>query len=161
MDALEFAIQTELDGVKYYSNQAELHKDSALFRVFELLAADERQHAVILRRIVGETPEELTDSETLAKVKNIFMGINDFKNEIRPTPTQLDAYRMACEMEKKSIRQYTILSGRAASEKDKVVYQYLLHEEEKHLAIMDELVLRISRPEEWVESAEFGEREEY
>jgi len=161
MNALEFAIQTELDGVKYYSEQAELHRDTALFRVFELLAADEKRHAVILRRVVGESPEELPDSETLVKVKNIFMGINDFKDEIRPTPSQLEAYRKACELEQKSIKQYTVLTDKSSSEKERMVYQYLLREEQNHFAIVDELVLRLSRTEEWVEAAEFGDREEY
>ena len=161
MDALEFAIQTELDGVKYYSEQAELHKDTELFRVFELLAADEKRHAVILRRVVGESPEELADSETYAQVQDIFEGIGEFRDEIRSNPSQLEAYRTARDMEQKSIDLYTKLEEESISQKQKLVFQYLVSEEKQHYAIMDELVTRIGRPEEWVEAAEFGDREEY
>jgi rubrerythrin len=161
MDALEFAIQTELDGVKYYSEQSELHKNTELFRVFELLASDEKRHAVILRRVVGESPEELADSQTYAQVQNIFEGIGEFKDELRSNPSQLEAYRTAREMEQKSIELYQKLEQESISEKEKYIFNYLIGEEKNHYAIMDELVIRVSRPEEWVEAAEFGEREEY
>jgi hypothetical protein len=49
----------------------------------------------------------------------------------------------------------------AKDEKDKVLYEFLVLQETKHHLLFDELVKIVSRPEEWVEDAEFGVREEY
>ncbi|HWQ41417.1 MAG TPA: rubrerythrin, partial [Desulfosporosinus sp.] len=40
-------------------------------------------------------------------------------------------------------------------------FEYLIKQEEDHYTIIEQLVSLLSRPEEWVESAEFGVREEY
>ena len=45
MTSLEFAINLEIEGEKYYRKQAELNKDNYLKVVFELLAKDEKKHA--------------------------------------------------------------------------------------------------------------------
>ena len=42
------AIRMELDGEKYYMEQAEKHKNSGLYTIFLTLAKDERKHAQIL-----------------------------------------------------------------------------------------------------------------
>jgi rubrerythrin len=47
------------------------------------------------------------------------------------------------------------------NDKDKELFEFLLREERKHLTLFDELVKMLTRPEEWVESAEFGLREDY
>ena len=49
MNSIEFAINMELDGVKYYTEQAEINKDNSLNTVFLLLAKDEGNHARILK----------------------------------------------------------------------------------------------------------------
>jgi len=48
VSALKFAIQMELDGERYYLEQAELNKDNNLRPVFVMLAGEERKHAEIL-----------------------------------------------------------------------------------------------------------------
>ena len=50
MKSLEFAIQMERDGEKYYLAQAELYRDTDLETVFRMLAKDENDHARILVR---------------------------------------------------------------------------------------------------------------
>lgn len=49
----------------------------------------------------------------------------------------------------------------ATEEQLKTVFQYLEGQEKKHCIILEELVKLVTRPKEWVESAEFGVREEY
>ena len=49
----------------------------------------------------------------------------------------------------------------ATDEQDKEVFEFLIKEEETHYSILEDIVSHVSRPIEWVESAEFGLREEY
>ena len=49
----------------------------------------------------------------------------------------------------------------AKDEQDKEVFRFLINEEEIHFNLLEELWSHLNRAEEWVESAEFGLREEY
>lgn len=161
MNSLEFAINMELDGEKYYLEQAEINKDNSLKTVFLLLAKDEENHARILRNKSSELSNVLKDSNTLSESKNVFKGIENFKSEIKEIPNQLDLYRAALEKEKQSIDLYHKFLSEATDDKAKELFKYLIKQEEDHYAILDELVILINRPDEWVESAEFGVRKEY
>ena len=87
--------------------------------------------------------------------------MGDFGSDIKELPSQLDSYRMALEMEEKSLKFYTSLLEAAGTDKEKETYQYLMKQEDIHCIILEELVKLTTRPEEWVESAEFGLREDY
>lgn len=161
MNTLEFAIKMELDGEKYYTEQAEINKNNSLQAVCLLLAEDERHHAEILQNKLAALSYELKDRDTLSAAKNIFEGISNFKNELKGIPSQLDFYAMALEKEKQSIQLYEGFLSEAADDQEKKLYQYLIKQEEYHRAILDALVTMISHADEWVESAEFGIRKEY
>ena len=47
------------------------------------------------------------------------------------------------------------------SEKDVLLYMFLIGQEEEHLRVLEELVKLLGHAEDWVESAEFGNREIY
>ena len=62
---------------------------------------------------------------------------------------------------KQSIDLYTRLLSEATNDKKKRLFGYLIRQEKEHFEIMEELIVLINRPDDWVESAEFGVREEY
>jgi len=161
MHSLDYAIRTEVDGVKFYAEQAHRNKGTTLQKVFDLLAEEERQHEVILRHLLSDTFSEIPDNTSLKNTKTIFSDLDNFKDEIRANPHQVEVYRLAREMEQKSIDLYEKMNSEAKNEIEKTVLQYLLKQEMRHYQMMDEFVIRIGRPDEWVEAAEFGPREEY
>ena len=161
MNSFEFAINMELDGEKFYREQAEINKDNGLNAVFLLLAKDEENHARILQNKFTETAYELEDNNTLSNSKNVFKGIKNFKNDGLEIAKQLDLYKAALEKEKQSIELYEKSLAAAADDQEKVLFEYLIRQETDHFGILEEMVLFISRPDEWVESAEFGIREKY
>lgn len=161
MNSIEFAINMELDGQKYYTVQAEKNKDNPLENVFLLLAKDEGSHADLLKKELAEAAYELVDNKILAETNNVFRGAGDFKNEFEKIPNQVEVYRMALEMEKQSIDLYQKFLNEATDERSKKLFGYLVKQEKNHYAIFDDLITLVERPDEWVEDAEFGTREEY
>ena len=125
MNALAVAIAMEVDLEQYYLRQAEENKDNSLKRIFTMLAQDEREHADILRSRSEELNYELTASETLVESKKLFKGMDDFEMEYKSNPSQLDSFRMALEMEKKSIHAYESMLAEAEDEKGKEIFKYL------------------------------------
>jgi rubrerythrin len=158
MDVLKFAIDMELEGEKYYREQAGKNSKNGLGAVFTALADDERGHAKLLTdKAKGLSYEAKASGKSPAQ--NVFDGLGDFKLDTKSNPEQADLYWMALEKEKQSIELYRDLLSK--SETDKGLYEFLIAQEEAHYKIMEDIARMVNRPNEWVESAEFGVREEY
>lgn len=161
MDTLELALSLELDLGKYYTEQAEKNKDNSLHVVFSMLAKEEENHANILMSKADKLTLPVEEPNILVEVRKLFKQLSDFRSDIKDIPSQLDSYRMALEMEQRSLKFYKTLRDNAQEEINKTTYQYLIKQEDIHCVILEELVKLTTRPEEWVESAEFGIREDY
>ena len=160
MNTLDYAIEMEFDGEKYYEEQAKLNENSSVKTVCLILARDEGIHAQILQNKMNKHEYKLVDTESYAKIKSIFKNAENFKSEIRDIPTQLEFYRTALEKEKQSIDLYTDLLANAADIEESNLFKYLIEQETRHFSLLDEMVEMLRHAEEWVESAEFGLRTE-
>jgi rubrerythrin len=160
MDTLELALSLELDLEKFYREQAQKNKDNNLKVVFTMLAEEEEKHAGILMGKADLLTAEV-EKELLTRARELFQNMGDVKSDIKDIPSQLESYRFALEMEHKSLEFYKGLKEKAKDEKTKTTYDYLIHQENIHCIVLEELVKLTTRPEEWVESAEFGVREDY
>lgn len=161
MSYVEFAIQMEIDGQKYYLEQAEKNKGTALEKVFTMLAKDEEKHEALVRTYAKAVEYQLSDENAITEFKNVFKSSEAFKTELKGMPEQIDAYRMALGKEKESIDLYQKMKEEATAEKEKTLFDYLIRQEEYHYTIFDNLVQHLRHAEEWVEDAEFGKRETY
>lgn len=161
MNILEFAINMELEGERYYTEQAEKNKGNNLYSVFSSLADDERTHADILQKKLGHLSYKMEENKTLVNLKNVFKDAEHFKSDIKEIPNQLDFYKMALGKEKESIDLYKRLLSETTGEEDSVFYNFLISQEEEHYEIIDGLIALLECAESWVESAEFGVRDEY
>lgn len=155
MDVLKFAINMEREGEKYYRRQAEMNANNSLHTVCILLAEQEEKHALLLSDLLNSIPVRSVEDDPLAQIKGIFKNIEDFKSEINQIPGQIELYSMALKKEKESIDLYKKLLMNAP-ERQKPVFEFLIQQEMRHYDILDELILRLSHAEDWVESAEFG-----
>jgi len=161
MNSWKFAIDMELDGEKYYKEQANINKDNSLNVVCLMLAEDEKKHAQILTDKMDKKSFQLIDAQTLSKAKNIFDCIGDIKIEDKEIASQLDFYRIATEKEKQSIDLYKGYLLKAVGSEEKELFEYLIKQEENHYEVLDNMASLLIKPEEWVENAEFGIRKEY
>lgn len=159
MNSIELAIQMELDGKRFYLQQAERTEDSGLKSIFHTLAEEESIHARILKSKEETLPYELVD--TYSEIKNIFMEIGEHKSLIKQLPDALDVYNLALANEQKSLDLYREMLGEAKDEKEKKIFEFLIEQESDHYKVLEQLVEMVNRPNEWVESAEFGLRKEY
>lgn len=157
MNGLEFAMKMEMDAEAFYREQALENKDNRLNPVFLSFAEDEKMHANIIKeKLAGRMP--LLEDHELEHVENIFTDASGIASE-KSTERQINAYRKALEMEEKSIDVYKQLMSESKSNKD--IFKFLVKQEEKHYKLTEEIIRMVNRPIDWVESAEFGVREEY
>lgn len=159
MNSIELAISLELDGKRFYLQQAEQAGDGGLKSIFHALAEEESIHARILKSKAETLSYELID--TYAEIKSIFTEVGKYKNIIRQYPNARDVYNMALQNEKKSLDLYRDMLRDAADEKEKKIFEFLIEQETSHCRVMEQLIEMVGRPDEWVESAEFGVRKDY
>ncbi|HWT74649.1 MAG TPA: ferritin family protein [Mobilitalea sp.] len=159
MNTIDFAINMEREGQKFYLEQAELNKENELHKVFLILADAEKEHINLLKKRKQLEPIVLNDKLRRLDMKKAFKEIKDCRKDRKEK--QLDIYRLAYAQEEKSICLYFDLLTKTSVPENVELYTYLIQQEKEHRNLFEDLVILLTRPEEWVESAEFGEREEY
>lgn len=161
MRRIDFAIQMEDEGERYYNQQATQYHDTPLAVIFKKLAQAECRHAELLRNRASGEPYTLFEDPLLSESKTLFAGIQPYHHDYIDQPGQLEAYRYALELERRSVELYQAMLKEASSPADRQLLNWLIRQEEDHVALFDELETLLNRPVEWVEAAEFGPREEY
>lgn len=161
MNNLEFAIKMENEGRQYYLEQAYKNQNKALNKVFNILADSEKEHEELLLKRLNNEEYTLKEEVSIEEINSVFHELKDYESNTKINTTQLDVYRFAVDIEEKSIDLYKELLEEADNDSDKALFEFLLKQENQHLLLFDELVKMLNRPEEWVESPEFGLREDY
>ncbi len=161
MEIMQFAITMEKDGEQYYREQAARNGGGPLRVVFELLARDEARHAELLTRMQEDVAYELESDNALTEQMNLFSTAGDFQSAVEALPDQAELYHAAQEKERQSIELYDDLKNKAEDAVSRELFGFLLKEEQRHFTVLEEIFRHVNRPKEWVESAEFGIREEY
>ena len=158
MSILESAIHMELDGEKFYEQQARLNSDSSVKKVCLLLAQEEKKHAQFLKNKQDKIAYKLIDTDKPTKDQSVFDHMGIIKSDIMATPTQLEFYKAALAIEQRSIDLYTDLLSKAETEEEKTLFIFLVEQEKRHFSMIDEMVTLLRHTQEWVESPEFGLR---
>ena len=161
MEVMQFAITMEKDGEAYYLEQAAKNEGNALKVIFQMLASDEARHAQLLQEMQEDVPYELESENNLKAHDNLFSAAKDYHASMKDQPDQVELYHTAFEKEKESIDLYNQLYQQSSDEVSRNIFRFLVKEETTHYNLLEELFRHVNRPNEWVEAAEFGVREEY
>ncbi len=159
MNTLEYAINMEKDGEKYYREQAEINENNSLKVVCNLLADEEKKHAQILENIKNNSEYKIVESDFISIIKNVFADVKDIKVSGKQHQ-QLNFYRIASDMEKESIDLYKEFQSKATTDEERDVFELLVIQERQHLEVLEEIDRLLTNAEEWIESPEFGRRRE-
>ena len=159
MNVFDMAVDLELNGEQFYRSLAEDTKSSGLKSVFNMLADDENKHKMIFKNLGENVFTDIKDTAIISKSNTVFttMKKEDFINE----KDQINVYKKALELEQKSIEYYKELLGLAEDLKAATAVERIIFEEEKHRRLLQYLIEYISRPDSWVEDAEFYLKENY
>jgi len=155
-----YAMQMEKDGEEYYYKLAQETNDKGLRAVFSMLAQEEARHYEMISKARTARPQ-MAETSILTDAKNIFAQIKESGESFDPEPGQVGAYKKAQEIEKKSMDFYREKAGEVEQEYQKELFLKLAEEEKKHYFLLENIIDFVSRPETWLENAEFCHLEEY
>jgi len=160
MDIVDFAMNMELDGKAFYEKQAAQATLPELKEILLNLAEEEEKHYQFFRRI-KENPSDFPNIRTffgpqnLSLVKNIFEEMSS-----NPVLQAFDqdvvlAWTQALRIEERAVAFYR---EKANQEKDADRRDLLVkigQEEERHVHMIDAVLMYLKHPAAFAESAEF------
>jgi len=162
MNIYKYAMKMEKDSEKYYSELANKTGDVGLRNILKMLANDEVKHYNIIEQMMKtDVSAELAETDILKNAKNIFIKIKGKNLVFDFDLPQVDFYRKAQEFEEKSYKFYLEMSDKVKIESQKKIFLKLAGEEKQHMFLLENLVEFVSRPETWIENAEFNHLDDY
>ena len=160
MDIFEYAMQMEKDGENFYRGLVEKVGNKGVKTILTMLADEEVKHYKLLSKAQSEEMK-LSDTTILADAKNVFKQMKEGKEEFDVGVGQVQLYREAQQIEKRSRDFYLEKSEQVEQGYHKELFLKLAEEEKKHYLLLDNIIEFVSRPSEWLEDAEFYHLEEY
>jgi len=159
MDLYDTAIQMEIKGARFYRDLAGKAVTTGLKALFRMLAEDEHKHQQVFMAMRDGIDPQMADSIASDEVENVFK--NDNKADFLKESKQADVYGQALELELESIEFYSEKLEEVELPGQLRILERIIQEERSHYDIIDDIIIMVSRPDSWVENAEFGTRENY
>jgi rubrerythrin len=136
MNAVEIAIRMETDAIKFYKEAAEKTKNPVGKEMFLSITKDEKRHLDMLSRILKGLDLKVQDVSPMKNIKTVFETMKDKMMErAEATTDELEAFKIAMQMEKAGMEFYQKAVSDAKTEKEKALFQRLVKEEQEHYDI--------------------------
>ena len=136
MDALEIAMKMETDAITFYTEAAKKTKYPAGRKMFEAVTEDEKRHLEMISQIIKGLHVTHKDVSPMKNVKTVFEALKDeMMKKVEATVDELEAFKIAAQMEKEGKEFYVKALARAKTDKEKALFERLIQEEEQHYAI--------------------------
>ena len=105
MNVIEIARKMETDAIAFYSQAAEKTQCAAGEKMFETIAQDEKGHLEIVNNLLKGLDIHVEDVHPIQNVKTVFEAMkDDMMEKVEATPDDLEAFKIAMEMEKIRVR---------------------------------------------------------
>ncbi|MDT8300316.1 MAG: ferritin family protein [Sedimentisphaerales bacterium] len=156
----EYAMQMEKDGEDYYRQLAQKIDNNGMKTILTMLADEEVKHYNAIEKIKKQKTQ-IAESEILTDAKNVFVQIKESGDSFDFDINEAELYKRARDIEKKSRDFYMEKAGEVTETYQKELFLKLADEEQKHYVLLDNIIEFVSRPEQWLENAEFFHLEEY
>jgi len=156
----EYAMQMEKDGEDYYRQLAQKTGNNGLRTILTMLADEEVKHYNTIEKIKTQDTQ-IPESGILTDAKNVFVQIKESGESFDFDINEAELYKKARDIEKKSQDFYKEKANEVTEEYQKELFLKLAVEEKKHYVLLDNIIDFVSRPEQWLENAEFFHLEDY
>ena len=136
MNSIEIARKMETDAIKFYTEAAKKTKYPAGRKMFETIINDEKRHLDIVNRLLKGLDVQMQDVHPMKNIKTVFEEMKDeMMEKVEATSDELEAFKIAMQMEEKGLEFYKKLLSEAETEKEKALLHKLVGEEQAHYNI--------------------------
>jgi rubrerythrin len=150
MNSIEIAIKMETDAIKFYTEASEKTKNTVGKQMFISIVEDEKRHLEPLKQIFKGLNITIHDVSPMENIRTVFESLkNGMMKRVEATTDELEAFRIAMQMEKESVEFYKNASTDAKTEKEKALFERLVKEEQEHYNIFSNTYFFLSDTGNW------------
>jgi rubrerythrin len=160
MNIFDFAMEKEKYSEDYYRQLAAKSGDKGLMEIFNMLADEEGRHYQIVSDMKKDITPDLAETTVLSDAKDVFEKMRESAQRFNFNISETELYKKALKIEKQSWDFYLEKADEVV-ESQKEIFLELADEEKKHYFLLENIIDFVSRPETWLENAEFYHLEEY
>ncbi len=136
MNAIETATKMETEAIKFYREAADRTSHPAGKGMFLSIVEDEKRHLQMLSDLLKGLDLKIQDVSPLKNIRTVFEEKKDHMMErISASEDELEAFRVAMEMEREGKEFYIKNADSLASETEKKLFHALAKEEEEHYKV--------------------------
>jgi rubrerythrin len=161
MNIFEFAMQKEKYSEDYYRQLAGKTNNKGFQKIFSMLADEEAKHYSVIKQLKSKITERVCNTDVLSDAKDVFKRMRESEEKFDFDASQIDIYKKAQDIEANSRQFYLQKADEVEDHCQKGVFKKLADEEKKHYFLLDNIIEFVSRPEHWLENAEFYHLDEY
>ena len=103
----------------------------------------------------------VADTILLTNAKTIFAKIRQSGEKFDFGDSQIDLYKKAQDIERESRSFYRQKAQESQDPRQKAILNQLAEEENKHYFLLENIIEFVTRPQNWLENAEFHHLEQY
>jgi len=155
MNVYDYAMKVEKDGEVYYRELASKSPNEGLKKVFNLLADAEVKHYQVFKSMRDKDGQDINTLDISTDSKTIFETLSANKDKVNFNQDEIKFYEDAIKREDDSYQFYVTKANELENESEKVVFMNIAKEEIKHKEILENILVFIQEPSNWVGSAEF------
>jgi rubrerythrin len=162
MEFIEIALRMENEIIRAYRELAEkCVTHEGIRRILLMLASNQEQHALSLSRMKENLQFGVEASPAYEEARRLFSGMRKDEETFSCGMDQLQLYQEARELLQKKYDYYQEIGTHSAPRSAEKVLQDLLSEEKRQIKVLDNIIEMVSRPQYWLDNAEFFHLEEY
>jgi len=160
MNIFEFAMEKEKYSEDYYRQLAGKSNNKGLETVFNMLADEEAKHYKIVSDMKEGVAPDLAEMTVLSDAKGVFAKMRESAQDFDFDVSQTELYRKAQKIEKQS-QDFYLEKANEVEKTQKEIFLRLAEQEKKHYFLLENIIDFVSKPETWLENAEFHHLDEY
>ena len=160
MNIFEFAMEKEKYSEIYYRELAGKSNSKDLETVFNMLADEEAKHYKIVSDMKEDVGPDLAETTVLSDAKDVFAKMRESARNFNFNISQIELYRKAQNIEKQS-QNFYLEKANEVKKNQKEIFLKLADQEKNHYFLLENIIDFVSRPETWLENAEFYHLDEY
>ena len=150
MNALEISKKMETDAIKFYTEAAAKTKYPAGKQMFLTITEDEKRHLELISQLIQGMNIPVDDVSPMKRVKTVFESLKDeMMQKVEASKDEMDAFKIAMEMEKEGKKFYEKSLAEAKTEKEKALFTRLVEEERQHYEIFANTYNHLSDTGNW------------
>ncbi|MBI5674596.1 MAG: ferritin family protein [Nitrospirae bacterium] len=150
MNAIEIAKKMETDAISFYTEAARKTKYPAGKKMFETITVDEKRHLEMVTKLLKGLDVQIQDVHPMKNIRTVFEKMKaEMMQKVEATSDELEAFKIAMQMEKEGLDFYRTLVLQAKTEKERLLFEKLAGEEQQHYDIFSNTYNFLSDTGNW------------